>query len=466
VSATPGTIDQESITAVSATTSTLAEGTLYYVAVASTNASIYHRSNESSFMTMSSSPGNSLRFDGSNDYVRIEDENALDLTTTYTLEAWIKPEGFSSMAGIISKYQSNGADGYFIRLSNDAPYTGIRFDEHETASGILSAGNWYHIAAVNNNGTRTLYVNGSPVSISGEGYTTNSNSDPVRIGSDFGGRYFDGVIDEVRIWNVARTQQQIQDNMNTPFSSAQSGLVAYFQLNANSGTIAQNHGTTANGTLINFNFDENSGWVESAAPLPVELTSFTATSVRLNTELKWGTATEINNHGFEIERTFLHDLNSEKKSSAAAKNWSSVGFVEGSGNSNAPKEYSFKDKVQKPGKYSYRLKQIDRDGQFKYTQSVEIEVGTVPKVFALEQNYPNPFNPSTTIGFTLNATGKTSLKIYDAIGREVVTLVDEVLEAGVYHQQIFNASRFASGVYFARLVSGSNVQVKKLMLMK
>ncbi|MFA6470218.1 MAG: T9SS type A sorting domain-containing protein, partial [Bacteroidota bacterium] len=131
-----------------------------------------------------------------------------------------------------------------------------------------------------------------------------------------------------------------------------------------------------------------------------------------------------------------------------------------------PKEYTFTDKVQKAGKYSYRLKQIDRDGKFSYSQAVEVNVGAVPLVFELEQNYPNPFNPSTTIGFTLQESGKTTLKIYDAIGREVVTLVDEVLEAGVYHQQMFNASRFASGVYFARLISGNKVQVKKLMLMK
>jgi hypothetical protein len=461
---TPSSITMNTATDVSANLTSLSPGTLYYVRLKSQNDTMIHRSSEMTVMTMSNSPGSSLRFDGSDDYVRISDANALDLTTTYTLEAWIKPNGFNSMAGIISKYQSDGANGYFIRLSNDAPYTGIRFDEHETASGILSAGNWYHIAAVNNNGTRTLFVNGSPVSISGEGYTTNSNSDPVAIGVDYMSRYFNGVIDEVRIWNVARTQQQIQDNMNLPFTSAQSGLVGYWQLNAGTGTVAHGHGSSAgDGTLTNFNFNETSGWQESAAPLPVELTSFTASSIRLNTELKWGTATEVNNHGFEVERTFIHDLNS---TSSAPKNWSKVGFVEGNGTTNAPKEYSFKDKLQKAGKYSYRLKQIDRDGQFKYSQSVEIEVGTVPKVFALEQNYPNPFNPSTTIGFTLRETGHTTLKIYDAIGREVAVLANEVMDAGVYHHRIFDAGRLASGVYFARLTSGGIHLHKKILLMK
>ncbi|MFA6470216.1 MAG: LamG-like jellyroll fold domain-containing protein [Bacteroidota bacterium] len=467
VATTPASINANSSTVVSADLTSLTPGTLYYVAIAAQNDTLYRRGSEATVMTMSSAPGNSLLFDGSDDYVSIADANALDMTTTYTLEAWIKPNGFSSMAGIISKYHSNGANGYFIRLSNDPPFTGIRFDEFESASGILSAGNWYHIAAVNNNGTRTLYVNGNSVSISGGPFTTNSNSDHVAIGSDFGGRYFNGVIDEVRIWNVARTQQEIQDNMNLPFTSAQSGLVGYWQLNAGTGTIAHGHGSSAgDGTLTNFNFNGSSGWLESAAPLPVELVSFTASSQRLNAELKWKTATELNNHGYEIERTIVSVQKSQGKDAAPTKSWSKVGFLEGSGTSNAPKEYTFTDKVQKAGKYSYRLKQIDRDGKFSYSQAVEVNVGAVPLVFALEQNYPNPFNPSTTIGFTLQESGKTTLKIYDAIGREVVTLVDEVLEAGAYHQQIFDASRFASGVYFARLVSGSKVQVKKLMLMK
>jgi uncharacterized delta-60 repeat protein len=202
----------------------------------------------------------------------------------------------------------------------------------------------------------------------------------------------------------------------------------------------------------------------SAAPLPVELVLFTATAKRMNTELKWETATELNNHGFEIERRTASDSHLQGDSHSA---WTKTGFVEGNGTSNASKEYAYTDKVQKAGKYFYRLKQIDRDGKFAYSQEVEVEVGTVLKVFALDQNYPNPFNPATTIGFTLQNTGLTTLKIYDIVGREVATLVNnELLEAGVYHQKQFNASHLASGVYFARLQSGSNVQLKKLMLIK
>jgi endonuclease I len=196
----------------------------------------------------------------------------------------------------------------------------------------------------------------------------------------------------------------------------------------------------------------------SGSLMPVELTSFTATMRGKNVELKWATATEVNNLGFEIERTVISNQQS-------AISWSKIGFVEGNGNSNAPKEYSYSDKTVKPGTHLYRLKQIDRDGKFSYSQAVEVTIGSVPNVFALEQNYPNPFNPITTIGFTLQVSGLTTLKIYDALGREVATLVNENLEAG-YYQRTFNASNLASGIYFAKLSSADKTQIKKLMLIK
>jgi hypothetical protein len=199
----------------------------------------------------------------------------------------------------------------------------------------------------------------------------------------------------------------------------------------------------------------------------VELTSFTVKSQRFNAELQWGTATEVNNYGFEIERKMIGSTAAGSNAPAStAASWTKSGFVEGHGTSDSPNKYSFTDKNVPAGKYQYRLKQIDRNGAFKYSQTVEVTVGAAPLVFQLSQNYPNPFNPSTTIEFTIPSDGMTTLKIYNAIGQEVATLVNEVLEAGVYHQKQFNAGNLSSGVYFARLVSGSKVQVKKLMLLK
>ncbi|MEW5799865.1 MAG: FG-GAP-like repeat-containing protein [Bacteroidota bacterium] len=192
--------------------------------------------------------------------------------------------------------------------------------------------------------------------------------------------------------------------------------------------------------------------------LPVELISFSANVGTQTVELHWKTAAEVNNAGFEVERSIVDAKRLQQN------NWKKIGYVEGNGTSNTPHEYSFSDKsVQNIVRY--RLKQIDRDGQFRYSQSVEVIVA-VPKVFALDQNYPNPFNPATTIGFTLEKSGIATLKIYDIIGREVATLVNEPLEAGVYHQKQFDARGLASGIYFARLVSGGKTQLKKMMLMK
>ena len=131
--------------------------------------------------------------------------------------------------------------------------------------------------------------------------------------------------------------------------------------------------------------------------------------------------------------------------------------MEGNGKTNAPKSYSFTDKSA-AGKTSYRLKQIDRDGKFEYSQMVKVTAARESNEFGIQQNYTNPFNPTTANGFT-------SLKIYDAIGREVATLVNEVKEAGYYSAQ-FDGARLSSGIYFARLSSSGKTQIRKLMLMK
>ena len=180
----------------------------------------------------STEPGNAINLDGTNDYISIPDNNALDLITNYTIEAWIKPSAFTSLGGIVSKYQTGGANGYILRLTNNgASSSGITFDEMNTANGVLTTNTWYHIAAVNNAGTRTVYINGVNVPLTGTAMTVKANGDPIRIGSDFASRYFNGSIDEVRVWNKVRTQSEIQANMLAPVSPASTGLVAYFNFN-------------------------------------------------------------------------------------------------------------------------------------------------------------------------------------------------------------------------------------------
>jgi hypothetical protein len=191
--------------------------------------------------------------------------------------------------------------------------------------------------------------------------------------------------------------------------------------------------------------------------VPVELTSFTASVSGRDVELKWETATETNNSGFSIERKLA---NSE---------FLEVGFVPGHGTTSEPQSYSFSDNGLNSGKYIYRLKQIDFDGTFSYSDEVSADV-TAPAEFSLDQNYPNPFNPSTRISFSLAVDSKVSLKIFDVLGQEVASLVNQDLTAGV-HNYDFNAAGINSGVYFYRIeASGSNgfkfVDSKKMILVK
>ena len=197
--------------------------------------------------------------------------------------------------------------------------------------------------------------------------------------------------------------------------------------------------------------------VRTDAPLPVELTSFTAVVNKNSVELKWHTATEVNNYGFEVERIRNYEL--------GIRNWEKIGFVNGNGNSNSSKDYSFVDKTNSKGKYAYRLKQIDNDGKYKYSKEVEVDLGT-PKEFLLAQNYPNPFNPSTVIKFVVSENGKAVLKVYNTLGSEVTTLFNGNALANQVYEVNFNAANLPSGVYFYKLQLGNKLSIKKMLLLK
>ena len=193
--------------------------------------------------------------------------------------------------------------------------------------------------------------------------------------------------------------------------------------------------------------------------LPVELASFTASVTNLNTQLKWSTATEVNNYGFDVERRTVSSQLS------AVSSWAKVGFVNGNGTSNVQHSYSFSDNITESGTYAYRLKQIDNSGTFKYSQETQVTI-EVPKVFNLNQNYPNPFNPTTNIDFTVAADGKAVLKVYNVVGQEVAELYNGTAQAGRIIQTHFDASRLASGIYFSRLEANGKSLVKRMMFVK
>lgn len=187
--------------------------------------------------------------------------------------------------------------------------------------------------------------------------------------------------------------------------------------------------------------------------VPVELTSFNASLKDAGVLLEWVTATEVNNMGFEIQRN-LSDI------------WETIGFIEGKGTTSEITNYHFFNDLSEFNysvKLQYRLKQIDYNGAFSYSEIVEVEI--VPENLYLSQNYPNPFNPSTIISFTLTKSTFVTLKIYNILGNEISALVNQVMPGGK-HEIIFDANGVPSGVYLYTITAGDFVDTKKMILMK
>ncbi|HTR80189.1 MAG TPA: LamG-like jellyroll fold domain-containing protein [Bacteroidota bacterium] len=588
-------------TAVSAAPAGLTANSTYYYRVSAKNHFGYTRGSEMSFNTkhfpaLSTVPGTTLSFNsGSSQYVYVPDNVSLRLTDSLTLEAWVYPTGSGNMT-VIDKgnynycfeIRPNGQTG--LGLYNAAwgwIYSG----------GTIPLNQWSHIAVVFHTGTNGVkfYLNGSLLSQSTAAGSLTTNTGELAIGKQAPGNcdcnYFQGNIDEVRVWGVTRSEQQIREYMHRTLTGADTGLIAYWQFNEGSGITTADSIGGNNGTLIN-----GPAWTASTAPLgggssasvfnisndttttlagvsiaftdafdnpvdltateilsapdslpagsatvlndrywtiesygtpgtfstnltftvpssftnngtgnaslytlyhrgstsdtawspivsggsgltdttisfsgitsfsqfaigtdnvlPAELVSFTATVDRMGVGLNWKTATEVNNAQFDIERQ-----------SSASPEWAKIGSVAGTGTSNAPHSYSFTDNAGAAGTYSYRLKQIDRNGAFIYSQVVEATIA-VPRVLSLSQNYPNPFNPATTIEFTVPSDGRAVLKVYNTLGQEAATLFDGVAVAGQYHLATFDASRLASGIYFSRLEFGGKMLVKKMLLLK
>lgn len=208
--------------------------------------------------------------------------------------------------------------------------------------------------------------------------------------------------------------------------------------------------------LLNFQNYALAGY--SMGVVPVELTSFTASSANNEVVLNWRTATELNNKGFEVEK----NVNGS---------WNAIGFVTGKGTTTELQAYNFVDKSVEAGKsYSYRLKQVDFDGTSEYSNEISVEVVGAPAEFSMGQNYPNPFNPSTKINFTLAVDSKVKLTVFNAIGQEIASVINGNLSSGA-HNVVFDASNLNSGVYIYKLeangIDGSNFSsIKKMILTK
>lgn len=182
---------------------------------------------------------------------------------------------------------------------------------------------------------------------------------------------------------------------------------------------------------------------------PVEFKSFTAQSDKGNVALNWSTATETNNRGFEIERN-------------TGQRYVSIGYIAGHGTTTEKQIYTYTDTKAPGGTVSYRLKQVDYDGKYKYSDVVEVNVANN---YSLGQNYPNPFNPSTKIAYSIPQDAQVKITVYSMLGEKITTLVNQMMKAGNYDVE-FNASSYPSGIYFYHLETGNYSAVKKMSLLK
>lgn len=199
------------------------------------------------------------------------------------------------------------------------------------------------------------------------------------------------------------------------------------------------------------------------SPLPIQLASFTATALEQGrVRLDWRTITETNNYGFDVQKAY-----------GQPQNFTTIpnSFVPGHGTTVEPHDYSFTDNGSAQGVWYYRLQQTDLDGTIHLSDPIQVDVimnveeSPIPTEFALDQNYPNPFNPATSIDFALPQEARVTIEIFNTIGEKVATLVDETRQAGYYREK-FDASTFASGLYFYRMTAKNASFLKKMVLIK
>ncbi|MFH0735329.1 MAG: T9SS type A sorting domain-containing protein [bacterium] len=335
---------------------------------------------------------------------------------------------------------------------------------------FTASGNWYYAGRAKFGGT-SYYANkdtwtGLPTSYLGENYfTVNSLSNPADVVSDR-----DGTNPNTQVnlgWTLWNSKSVMIVRKAGSYSTAPTDGTLYNVSDACGGGIVVYKGSAEsyqdtelelNTTYFYTVYSNNNNYYSigaqtSAGTLPVELSSFTASITNNTVNLNWATATEINNYGFEVEK------------SLDKTNWNKIAFVEGHGNSNNVNNYAYTDnQIAKSGYYYYRLKQLDNDGAFTYSDITEVNVN-MPSKFELAQNYPNPFNPTTKISYSIPEASSVKMTIYNTIGQIVRTINQGYKEAGSYTVE-FNGSDLNSGIYFYKLEAGKNNQIRKMILIK
>jgi hypothetical protein len=386
----------------------------------------------------------------------------------------------TTVGGILTMTSGNiNLNSFAMSLGSSTSSTGTLTYTSGFLTGSGSFSRWFAASLISGVGgqfpmgvgsnDRSLFVSGTP---STGGTVSVSYNDASSVSTPFGAGFTDGTAFTFlnrcdANWVVAVANGFAGSSLGLAINGfGIAGIVDYNQLNVSGatvaapGTYAAPSGSNSSPTVNRTGFDQSTLPLTyyfastSTNVLPVEMTSFSASANRLSSELRWSTATEVNNFGFEIERK------------SANTGWSKIAFVAGAGTSTSLHNYSYTDNVGQAGMYQYRVKQVDKNGTFKYSSEMQVEVGAVAKVLSLGDNYPNPFNPTTSIEFSIPTDGRAVLKVYNMLGQEVATLFEGVAASGKLMKASFDASRLSSGVYFSRLESGGHALVKRMLLLK
>lgn len=232
-----------------------------------------------------------------------------------------------------------------------------------------------------------------------------------------------------------------------------STLRFFYGSSASGGTINKDFMTGSSVSFLglattNFNGIEHG----SLTPNPVELTSFSAYAKNGVAILKWNTATELNNFGFEVERA------------TEQGEWEKIGFVIGAGTVSSPRAYSFNDaSMPLAPRLRYRLRQVDRDGTFEYSPVVEI-VNNAAAPLGIGGTFPSPASGMTTVNYQLASAGAMRLSLHDISGRQLRVLAEDFNANAGSHSAIFDVSGLATGMYMLRLDQGSGANVLPMLV--
>lgn len=404
----------------------------------------------SSFQTLQAQTGEALSFDGIDDYVDI---TGVPLSGSYTKEAWI-------YLPVVDLVDANGAHNIIsgaitsLYVYHGKLGAGHNFNNAEDPT-VLEANTWYHVAVTYDaaTGTMILYKNGVAVATSiAPTYTESA----LFLGAIYVGRidyFFQGIIDQVKIWNVVRTPAEIVGEFTCNQVGGDANLVAFYPFTQGIAG-GDNTGLTAlgdsivtdphNGILKNFALTgSTSNWIAAGylcGTLPVQLSNFSVVRSRNGVELKWGTATEINNKGFQIQR-----------STDGRNNWKDVAFVPGAGNTNLSQIYSYTDLSPEKGINYYRLRQVNYDGKGTYSEIKSIRVAQLSQLIL----YPTLATSTVTLEVASTDMLNTNLSIYDAQGRKVQQ------ERLINQKQQINISGLQNGMYLIKLQNGASERFVK-----